>query len=469
MKRYHSQLLPTPFGRKLMPLLHCCWSISIISPGYFQTSISTSTNSILRSCMTLGHPIVWDTLKASPAHCSTMPTGLGTLLPRRRSCPPAFLDNQGKFPIDSCIHEYWNWTTSTEDRTPPDEHFIWLSNGYTPFVTKPGAPYVPPDFTLGLPAIKDWLLWEGDPPWILDPAKHPKPDWTECPKQTNLPPQKCAYPGSTDNGKRKRRRKKKKHHCSKKPELKVTTWGVGDNVPIWSHTGSATSSSSEDSGLGSYEKRPGKAGSTTGSDHTPRYSPATVARLDQRRLEDDPLSDHEGNSNRDQEMASADESKGAEEASGAIPGQNFTTTVIEDPSAKLEVMPVAPPGTDQPDTDDQKAWRDTFWLILQGFHTATQTLSENYQQACVEVQGIVQRSPAEVYHHQPDFCAWGHGCHLALGPGHTPCYGLYGRNCGEAGTPTARGSESQETDYGGSVGLTSRRKHCKSPSGGTGD
>ena len=157
--------------------------------------------------------------------------------------------------------------------TPQHEHFVWLSNGYTPFVTKLGALYVPLDFTLGLPAIEDWLLREGDPPWILDPVKHPKPDWTECPKQTNLPPQECADLGSTDDGKRRRRRKKKKHRHSKKPELKVTTWSVGDDVPIWSHTSSATSSatssSSEDSGLGSYEKRQREAGSTTWFDHTP--------------------------------------------------------------------------------------------------------------------------------------------------------------------------------------------------------
>ena len=97
-----------------------------------------------------------------------------------------------------------------------------------PFVTKPGAPYVPLDFTLGLPAIKNWPRWEGDPPWILDAAEHPKPNWTECPKQNNLPPQEDADPGSTDDGKRKRRRKKKKHHRPKKAELKVTTWGVGE-------------------------------------------------------------------------------------------------------------------------------------------------------------------------------------------------------------------------------------------------
>ena len=158
--------------------------------------------------------------------------------------------------------------------------------------------------------------------------------------------QECTDLGSTDDGKKRGRRKKKKHHSAKEPELKVTTQGVGDDAPLWSHTGSTTSSSSgsqsEDSGLGSYQKQQGEAGSTTWRDHTPRYSPATIARLNQGRLDDDPLSDHEGNRNRDQEMASADEPEGAEEASWAIPGQNPGTASITGLGAKLVVMLAAP-------------------------------------------------------------------------------------------------------------------------------
>ena len=33
--------------------------------------------------------------------------------------PPAFLDHLTKFPIDSCIREYQDWTTDCDDRTPP--------------------------------------------------------------------------------------------------------------------------------------------------------------------------------------------------------------------------------------------------------------------------------------------------------------------------------------------------------------
>ena len=47
---------------------------------------------------------------------------------------------------------------------------------------------------------------------------------------------------------------------------------------------------------------------------------------------------------------------------------------------------------DPADTDDEKARRDAFQLIMQGFHAATRTLSDSYQQACKEVQNIVWRS-----------------------------------------------------------------------------
>ena len=123
--------------------------------------------------------------------------------------PLAFLDHPTKFPIDSCIQEYRDWTTDCEDWSSPDEHFVWLSNEFTPFQTNPGTPYVPPDFTLGLPAVGDWLKWTGEVPWVLDPAKHPRPA-----VQSH---HKSASPSSGD--KRWKRRKKKKHCWPKKQEL----------------------------------------------------------------------------------------------------------------------------------------------------------------------------------------------------------------------------------------------------------
>ena len=67
-------------------------------------------------------------------------------------------------------------------------------------------------------------------------------------------------------------------------------------------------------------------------------------------------------------------------------------------AVNLVVAPEAPEGLEAPllvdpaDTDDEKACRDAFQLIMQGFHATTRTLSDRYQQACKEVQNIVWRS-----------------------------------------------------------------------------
>ena len=120
--------------------------------------------------------------------------------------PLAFLDHPMKFPFDSCVQEYQDWTTDCDDRTSPDEHFVWLSNKFMPFQTDPGTPYMPPDFTLGLPAVEDWPQQTGDVPWILDLTKHPRP--------TIQSHHESAGPSSGDE--RQRRRKKKKHRRPKK-------------------------------------------------------------------------------------------------------------------------------------------------------------------------------------------------------------------------------------------------------------
>ena len=294
---------------------------------------------------------------------------------------PAFLDHPTKLTIDSYVQDYQDWTTGSEDRTSLDEHFVQLSNEFMPFRTDPGAAYEPPEFTLGMPDIRDWAPWMGEPPWILDPAEHSKPDWAGH-------TQESADPCSTDDGKKKKKKKKKKHCQARKPELKVTTQGQGDDVPVWSHTGSTVSSSSDsqtkgDSGIGFYHNQRRNAGSTTQHDHTPQYSPGTISRLDRGELEDNPLSDHGGNSDRDQEMASADEllgNSGAEDATRA----GLETSSATDPDINLVVVPAVPlMGDPTADTDDEKACWDAYQLILQGFHTVTQTLSDSYQQVCV--------------------------------------------------------------------------------------
>ena len=96
-------------------------------------------------------------------------------------------------------------------------------------------------------------------------------------------------------------------------------------------------------------------------------------------------------------MVSRDE--GAEEVMETNPvwptGPTATVTGL---AVKLAVALETPEGSEAPlladpaETDDEKARRDTFQLIMQGFHATTHTLSDRYQQACKEVQNIVQRS-----------------------------------------------------------------------------
>ena len=168
---------------------------------------------------------------------------------------PAYLDMPATSPlIESCTRGYRDWMeeqpTPEGDECPaPEEHFVWLSKDYTPYENDPGSPFVPPDFTLGLPSVQDWPRRVREPPWILD--------LQECPKLVCKVPVDSTRASSMDEGKKK----KKKHRRSKKsekPELKITSWGEGADTPVWTHAGPAKDSSSSsdsqsegDSGLGS--------------------------------------------------------------------------------------------------------------------------------------------------------------------------------------------------------------------------
>ena len=158
--------------------------------------------------------------------------------------------------IDSCMRKYRDWTQEClvpEGGKHPalKEHFVWLSKDYTPYDHDPGSPFVPPDFTLGLPPIKDWPCQAGEPPWVLDLQEWLKPVCNISVDSTS----------SMDEWKKRKKKKKKKHRRSKKtgnPELKVTTRGEGADTPVWAPAGSAKDSSSSsdsqsegDSGLGS--------------------------------------------------------------------------------------------------------------------------------------------------------------------------------------------------------------------------
>ena len=171
--------------------------------------------------------------------------------------PLAYLDNTVyKFPVDSCMQPYKDWTTDFKDKPALAEHFVWLLEETMPFCTDPRQPHILPDFTLGLADVSDWPAWAREVPWILDPK--------ECPKPV------CPGPDSTGwgSGNNSRKRKwKKKHRHRKKPELKVTNHGEGRDSPVWSHGGtcsSSESSSSPDSGFSCTQKKQGDntAGST---------------------------------------------------------------------------------------------------------------------------------------------------------------------------------------------------------------
>ena len=157
--------------------------------------------------------------------------------------------------VESCTREYRDWAEEClapegNEHPAPEEHFVWLSKDYTPYEHDLGSPFIPPDFTLGLPPVQDWPHHAGEPPWVLDPEGHPKPACKV--------PVDSTRANSMDEVKKK---KKKKYHCPKKsdkPELKVTTRGEGADTPVWIHSGPTKDSSSSsdsqsegESGLGS--------------------------------------------------------------------------------------------------------------------------------------------------------------------------------------------------------------------------
>ena len=183
---------------------------------------------------------------------------LGKTHPQRQNFHRVYLDMLATSPlIESCTREYRDWTEEQPipegDKRPTlEEYFVWLSKYYMPYEDDPGSPFIPLDFTLGLPSVQDWPHQVGEPPWILD--------LEECPKVARKVPVDSTGASSMDEGKKKKK-KKKKHHRSKKLEkleLKVTTRGKGADTPVWTHAGPAKDSSSSsdsqsngDSGLGS--------------------------------------------------------------------------------------------------------------------------------------------------------------------------------------------------------------------------
>ena len=317
--------------------------------------------------------------------------------------PPAYLDLPATSPlIDSCTRKYRDWMEGClapegGERTAPEEHFVWLSKDFTPYDNNPGSPFVPPDFTLGLPLVKDWPHCVGESPWVLDPKGCPK---SSC----NVPVDSTS---SMDEGKKKKK-KKKKHRRSKKtgnPELKVTTRGEGADTLVWTHAGSAKGSSSSsdsqsegDSGLGSNPSiQP-----CQDTDTEPRWGATPHPSPDHTKqpVDDDPLSDR-GKGKGDQEMPDAHEQQGVNDPADLGP----TPSETQDQEG-------APPGDDQVETGDgeepeePEEPQEPYQIVLQGFWTISQTLSAAYGATSSEIQTVVWKGLAKATAEDRTF-VWG--------------------------------------------------------------
>ena len=314
--------------------------------------------------------------------------------------PLAFLDRPAEHPlIDSCTRVYRDWT---KDFLAPaggkhtlEEHFIWLSTSYQPYTHDPGSPFIPPDFTLGLPPVRDWPHRSGEPPWPLDPKDRPKP------KPDLVASADSTGASSPDEG--KQRRKKKKHCRPRKAELKVTTRGLGTDNPLWTNTGSARSSSSTassqsegDSGLGSNFRV---------TDTEPRTGAPLQASPDARRgptdvIEDAPLSDW-GNADEDTEMVNAKvieaerpDDDGGPPSPRHSPEPEEVPEQVPDPLEE-NLEEVAGEGDPQAPQDPQDDAPQPYRQVLQGFQTVAQTFSAAYSNASANIQQVVWRSLRE--------------------------------------------------------------------------
>ena len=104
------------FETMRMTLLPCYWSGSTGTRGYFRDlyfdryhqHFMVMHNSGMP--FNVGHP---QRFVGAQLH-NAFP--VGDKPSPKAKLPPAFLDHPTKFPIDSCIREYRDWTTDCEDR-----------------------------------------------------------------------------------------------------------------------------------------------------------------------------------------------------------------------------------------------------------------------------------------------------------------------------------------------------------------
>ena len=313
--------------------------------------------------------------------------------------PLAFLDRPAGHPlIDLCTREYRDWTKDfpalAGSKNTPEEHFVWLSTSYQPYTHDPGSPFVPPDFTLGLPPMREWPRRSGEPPWPLDPKDRPKPkpDLVAAADST----------GASSQDESKHRRKRKKHRRPRKSELKVTTRDLGTDDPVWTNTGSARSSSSManshsegDSGLGSNLW----VTDTEAQTRAP-LQPSPDARGDTSEvMEDAPLSDRDG-TNEDLEVVDAEaiEAERPGGDGGSVPRRS------PDPEEVPERIPdqpednpdeVAGEGDPQVPQDPPDDVPHPNREALQGFQTVAQTFSAAYGNASTDIRRVIRRSLRE--------------------------------------------------------------------------
>ena len=242
--------------------------------------------------------------------------------------------------------------------------------------------------------MRDWPRRSGEPPWPLDPKDRPKP------KPDLVAPADSTGASSPDEGKQRR---KKKHHCPKKAELKVTTWGLGTDDPVWMNTGSAGSSSSTAS---SQSEGDSGLGSNFQVTDTERWTGAPLwASPDARRgptdvIEDAPLSDR-GDADEDTEMVDAEvieaerpDDDGMAPSPRRSPEPEEVPEQVPDPPEE-NPEEVAEEGDPQVPQDPQDDAPQPYQEVLQGFQTVAQTFSAAYGNASANIQQVIRRSLRE--------------------------------------------------------------------------
>ena len=242
--------------------------------------------------------------------------------------------------------------------------------------------------------MREWPRRSGEPPWPLDPKDRPKP------KPDLVAPADSTGASSQDES--KQRKKKKKHRCPRKSELKVTTWGLGPDHPVWTNTGSTGSSSSSasshsegDSGLGS---------NVRATDTEPQTRAALRASPDARGdptevMEDAPLSDRDG-ADGDLQVVDAKVIEAEWPGSDGGPAPRRSPDPDEVPERipdQLEDNPdeMAGEGDHQAPQDPPDDIPQPHREVLQGFQTVAQTFSATYGNASTDIQRVIRRSLRE--------------------------------------------------------------------------